>query len=70
MPSERKHLDCDKCGTITVTRLVSDYQRWGRQRFFVENLELEVCPQCGARYYPSAAIARIEILAQVMEHAA
>jgi YgiT-type zinc finger domain-containing protein len=50
------HLDCDECGTMTETR--TETVNYPRRGFTVtlDNVEVEVCPRCGARYFNASSI--------------
>ena len=42
---------CYFCGGTTEIKNVTVDFRWGNQLFIVENVPVEVCTQCGERYY-------------------
>jgi YgiT-type zinc finger domain-containing protein len=70
LTSTNTAIDCENCGHDTIPCAVSDWQHWGQQKFWVENLELDVCPNCGARYYSPAALDILRALAEQYAHAA
>ena len=43
--------NCYFCkGTTEIKKITVDF-RWGDQLFIVENVPVEICSQCGERYY-------------------
>ncbi len=55
-----KHLECEFCDGITETKSVSrTFKRFGRE-FQFENIEAEVCPNCGEIYFDGKTLKEIE----------
>jgi len=53
---------CDFCGARTVKRKVRK-QHWLHGRLYiVENVEAEVCPECGERYFHATVLDKIDQL--------
>jgi len=61
-------MNCEFCGGRTAKKKVKK-QHWLQGRLYlVENVETEVCPECGERYFHAAILDRIDRLLQ-SEHA-
>jgi len=53
-------MKCEFCNSDTVTRLVKK-QHWFRGRLYiVENVQTEVCPDCGERYFHATTLDKID----------
>jgi YgiT-type zinc finger domain-containing protein len=53
-------MKCEFCNSDTVTRLVKKQHWFNGRLYVVENVEAEVCTECGERYYHAATLDRIE----------
>jgi YgiT-type zinc finger domain-containing protein len=54
------HIDCDNCGHLTESRIIRDTVRIRRQMVTIERMPVEVCPNCGERYYDGPFILELE----------
>ena len=53
-------MKCEFCSGDTVTRSVKR-QHWFKGRLYiVENVEAEVCPECGERYFHAATLDAVD----------
>jgi YgiT-type zinc finger domain-containing protein len=53
---------CERCSGTTLRRTVTK-QHWLNARLYiVENVEAEVCSQCGERYFHAATLTEIDRL--------
>jgi YgiT-type zinc finger domain-containing protein len=53
-------MKCEFCDSETVARTVKK-QHWFKGRLYIiENVEAEVCPQCGERYFHATTLDRID----------
>ncbi len=53
-------MKCEHCGTQTVHRKVRK-QHWLKGKLYiVENVDAEVCPECGERYFHATVLDRID----------
>jgi YgiT-type zinc finger domain-containing protein len=53
-------MKCEFCNADTVRRSVKK-QHWRNGRLYiVENVEAEVCPECGERYYHATTLDAID----------
>jgi YgiT-type zinc finger domain-containing protein len=53
---------CEFCGGQTVTRKVRKLHWLGGVLYIVENVEAEVCAECGERYFHATVLDRIDDL--------
>ena len=60
--SYNKHhpIDCDKCGTLTEFRIMRDTIKICGQPVTVEKMPVDICPNCGERYYNGPFILELE----------
>ncbi len=57
-------MKCENCNGDTVSRRVRK-QHWHKGRLYIiENVEAEVCPECGERYFHAAVLDKIDALIQ------
>ena len=59
---------CEFCSGQTVTRKVRKQHWLGGKLYLVENVEAEVCSECGERYFHATVLDRIDKLLTA-EHA-
>ena len=59
---------CEFCSGQTVTRKVRKQHWLGGKLYLVENVEAEVCSECGERYFHATVLDRIDKLL-LAEHA-
>jgi YgiT-type zinc finger domain-containing protein len=53
-------MKCERCGSETKLKKVKK-ERWLKGRLYiVENVEAEVCHECGERYFHAATLDRID----------
>lgn len=53
---------CEHCGATTLKKAVTK-QHWLHARLYIiEDVDAEVCPQCGERYFHAATLAGIDKL--------
>jgi len=53
-------MKCEFCNSETVKRQVKK-QHWFKGRLYIiENVEAEVCPECGERYFHSTTLDKID----------
>jgi len=53
---------CEFCGSRTATKKVKR-QHWLKGRLYIiENVEAEVCPECGERYFHATTLDAIDQL--------
>ena len=55
-------MTCEFCGGHTVTRKVKKQHWLGGKLYLVENVEAEVCAECGERYFHATVLDRIDKL--------
>jgi YgiT-type zinc finger domain-containing protein len=55
-----KHLNCEKCGSETKTKLVDKNIFHKGQVYLIENIEAEICHDCGERYFNANVLLEIE----------
>ncbi len=61
-------MNCEFCGGQTAEKKIKK-QHWLQDRLYlVENVEAEVCSECGERYFHAATLDRIDRILQ-SEHA-
>ncbi|MEP7341183.1 MAG: YgiT-type zinc finger protein [Acidobacteriota bacterium] len=60
-------MTCEFCGGQTVPRKVRKQHWLGGKLYLVENVEAEVCAECGERYYHATVLDRIDAMLQA-EH--
>ncbi|MGQ9627474.1 MAG: YgiT-type zinc finger protein [Anaerolineae bacterium] len=53
---------CEFCGGETAKRKVQKYHWFKGRLFIVDNVEAEVCQQCGERYYHAKTLDAIDHL--------
>ncbi len=53
---------CEFCGGQTVSRKVKKQHWLGGNLYLVENVEAEVCSECGERYFHATVLDRIDKL--------
>lgn len=51
---------CDFCGGRTKSRRVTKQHRLDGSLYIVENVEAEVCPECGERYFHAKTLDAID----------
>jgi YgiT-type zinc finger domain-containing protein len=51
---------CEFCGGRTVPRKVRKQHWLGGKLYIVENVEAEVCTECGERYFHATVLDRID----------
>ncbi len=51
---------CEICGGTTTKRKVNKLHRFQGQFYFVEDVEAEVCQNCGERYYHATTLDAID----------
>ena len=57
---KRDDMNCELCSAGTAIRLVKK-QHWFKGRLYiVENVEAEVCPECGERYFHATVLDAID----------
>ncbi|MFI5380896.1 MAG: YgiT-type zinc finger protein [Tepidisphaerales bacterium] len=47
---------CEFDNAMTVTKRVSKHHRLDGKWYVVENVEAQVCPECGERYYSAKTL--------------
>lgn len=53
-------MKCEFCDSETVPKKVKK-QHWLKRRLYiVENVDAEVCPECGERYFHAAILDKID----------
>ena len=53
-------MKCEFCDGDTITKLVKK-QHWFKGRLYiVENVEAQVCPECGERYFHATTLDAID----------
>lgn len=55
-------MQCDFCHGETEPRKVRKYHTFGDRLYVVENVEAEVCRECGERYYHARTLKAIDRL--------
>jgi YgiT-type zinc finger domain-containing protein len=60
-------MNCEFCGGQTVSRKVRKQHWLEGKLYLVENVEAEVCTECGERYYHATVLDRIDAMLQA-EH--
>jgi YgiT-type zinc finger domain-containing protein len=53
-------MKCEFCSGETVTRRVRKQHWHGKRLYLVENVEAEVCQECGERYYHASTLDKID----------
>ena len=55
-------MKCDHCAGETVSRRVRK-QHWHKGRLYIiENVEVELCPECGERYFHASVLDKIDAM--------
>lgn len=57
-------MKCEFDNAATVTRRVTKHHRLNGRWYVVENVEAEVCPECGERYFSAKTLDAIDALLQ------
>ena len=55
-------MNCEFCNADTVKKKVRKHHWLDGRLYLVENVEAEVCPECGERYFHAAALDHIDQL--------
>lgn len=55
-------MQCEFCGGETKKRNVRRQHRFQRQLYIVENVEAEVCTECGERYFHAKTLDAVDTL--------
>jgi len=55
-------MKCEFCEAETVSKKVRKQHWLGGKLYIVENVEAEVCPECGERYFHATTLDRIDKL--------
>ena len=53
-------MKCEFCNGDTVTRSVKNQHWFSGRLYIVENVDAEVCPECGERYFHATTLDRID----------
>ncbi|MBN2209062.1 MAG: YgiT-type zinc finger protein [Candidatus Coatesbacteria bacterium] len=53
-------MNCEFCGGTTVKKVVRKHHWLQGRLYVVENVEAEVCPQCGERYFHAVVLDKID----------
>ena len=51
---------CEFCGAQTVKKKVTRQHWLGDKLYIIENVEAEVCPECGERYFHARTLDEID----------
>jgi len=51
---------CEFCNGKTVKKRVKKQHWLGGKLYIIENVEAEVCPECGERYYHAKILEKID----------
>ena len=63
-----KDMKCEFCNTETFNKHVKKQHWYNGDLYIIENVEAEVCPECGERYYHARILDKIDkILSQEHE---
>jgi YgiT-type zinc finger domain-containing protein len=57
-------MKCEFCQGETVSRRVRKQHWHNGALYIVENVEAEVCPECGERYFHASVLDRIDTMIQ------
>lgn len=57
-------MKCHFCKGKTVLKNISVDFRWGDKLFVIKNVPVEVCTQCGERYYSAEVSKKLDKLAK------
>jgi YgiT-type zinc finger domain-containing protein len=49
-------MKCEFCSSDTITKTVRKQHWFKGKLYLVENVEAEVCPECGERYFHAATL--------------
>jgi YgiT-type zinc finger domain-containing protein len=61
-------MKCEYCTGETISRRVKK-QHWHKGRLYIiENVEAEVCPECGERYFHATVLDKIDALIDGQHH--
>ena len=60
MLGKSEHMKCEFCNADTVTRPVKKHHWYKGRLYIVENVEAEVCPECGERYFHATTLDAID----------
>ncbi len=55
-------INCEFCGGETIARKVRKLHWFRRKLYIVENVDAEVCRECGERYYHATTLEAIDRL--------
>lgn len=53
---------CENCGGETEARKVTKHHRLDGKLYIVQNVEAEVCPECGERYFHARMLDAIDAM--------
>lgn len=53
-------MKCEICGSITVRKLVKKQHWFQGKLYIIENVEAEVCPECGERYFHAVTLDKLD----------
>lgn len=51
---------CEFCGGLTIKKKVSRQHWLNEKLYIIENVEAEVCPECGERYFHARTLDEID----------
>ena len=57
-------MKCEFCGAETASRRVRKHHWHQGRLYIVENVEAEVCQECGERYYHARTLDAIDVMIQ------
>ena len=57
-------MKCDFCGGMTITKNVRKVHWFAHQLYIVDDVEAEVCQECGERYYHATTLDAIDRMLQ------
>jgi len=53
-------MKCEFCDGITVKKIVKKHHWLNGKLYIVENVEAEVCPECGEKYFHAKTLDNID----------
>lgn len=58
----RENMTCEFCGAQTVTKKVKRHHWLQEKLYIIENVEAQICSQCGERYFHAKTLDEIDRL--------
>ena len=53
-------MKCESCNSDTLAKKVRKHHWLGGRLYIIENVDAEVCPECGERYFHATTLDKID----------